>query len=131
MTKTVLLVVAAAALVAVAAAAQAPTAPAPKPTAPAQTPAPAGNVANGGLLYKKVGCYQCHANEAQGGLSGPRIGPNVVPYTRFSQYIRNPTGEMPPYTMKVLPDQDLADIYAWVNARPRPPAVNTLPQLAP
>jgi hypothetical protein len=38
---------------------------------------------------------------------------------------------MPPYSTKVLTEQELADIYAWVNARPRPPAVNSLPQLAP
>lgn len=102
---------------------------APKPAAaPA---APAGKIENGGLLYKKIGCYQCHSNEGQGGLSGPRIGPNLVPYARFSSYTRKPTGEMPPYSTKVLTDQELADIYAWVNARPRPPAVNSLPQLAP
>jgi ubiquinol-cytochrome c reductase cytochrome c subunit len=101
-----------------------------KPAVPAQAAAPAGNVENGGVLYKKTGCYQCHANEAQGGLSGPRIGPNLVPYARFSQYTRTPTGEMPPYTAKVLSDQSIADIYAWVNARPKPPAVETLPQLA-
>lgn len=104
--------------------------PPAKPAAPAQGSVPAGKVENGGVLYKKIGCYQCHANEAQGGLSGPRIGPNLVPYARFSQYIRNPTGEMPPYTTKVLSNQEIADIYAWVNARPKPPAVDTLPQLA-
>jgi len=109
-------------------AAVAQTAPAAKP---AQSAAPPGRVDAGGALYKKVGCYQCHANEAQGGLSGPRIGPNLFPFARFSEYIRKPTGEMPPYTPKVLSDQDVADIYAWVQARPRPPAVNTLPQLAP
>ena len=103
-------------------------APAAKPAQPA---APAGRVDAGGVLYKKVGCYQCHSNEAQGGLSGPRIGPNVVPFARFSEYTRKPTGEMPPYTAKVLSDQDIADIYAWVQARPRPPALETLPQLAP
>jgi ubiquinol-cytochrome c reductase cytochrome c subunit len=97
----------------------------------AQAAAPAGKVENGGVLYKKVGCYQCHANEAQGGLSGPRIGPNLIPYARFAQYTRRPTGDMPPYTTKVLSDQEIADIYAWVNARPKPPAVDTLPQLAP
>ena len=100
------------------------------PAAPATATVPAGKVANGGILYKKIGCYQCHANEAQGGLSGPRIGPMVVPYARFAQYLRMPTGEMPPYTSKVLSDQDIADIYAWVSARPKPPAVDTLPQLA-
>jgi len=109
--------------------AAAQNAPAPKPAAPAA--APAGKIENGGVLFRKIGCYQCHSNEGQGGLSGPRIGPNLVPYARFSSYIRKPTAEMPPYSTKVLTDQELADIYAWVNARPRPPAVSSLPQLAP
>ena len=126
--KTRLAIVAAALTLGVAI--QAQNAPPAKPAAPAQAAAPAGKVENGGALYKKIGCYQCHANEAQGGLSGPRIGPNLVPYARFSQYIRTPTGEMPPYTAKVLSDQNIADIYAWVNARPKPPGVDTLPQLA-
>ena len=98
---------------------------------PAATTAPAGKIENGGVLYKKIGCYQCHANEAQGGLSGPRIGPGLFPWARFLDYTRKPTGDMPPYSTKVLTDQEIADIYAWVNARPRPPAVNSLPQLAP
>jgi mono/diheme cytochrome c family protein len=122
--------IAVATLIAVGAAAvHAQNAPAPKPAA--QPSAPAGKVENGGLLFKKIGCYQCHGGEAQGGLSGPRIGPNVVPFARFQQYTRNPTGDMPPYTTKVLSDQEIADLYAWVQARPRPPAVSSLPQLAP
>lgn len=103
----------------------------PKPAAPAVAAAPAGKVENGGVLYKKIGCYQCHANEAQGGAAGPRLGPDPIPFARFSQYTRNPTGDMPPYTDKVVSNQDLADIYAFLQARPRPPAVDTIPQLAP
>ncbi len=72
-----------AALITLAASMNAQTAPPAKPAV--QTATPAGKVENGGVLYKKVGCYQCHANEAQGGLSGPRIGPGMVPYARFSQ----------------------------------------------
>jgi mono/diheme cytochrome c family protein len=103
--------------------------PAPKP--PGQLPPPPpGRVDAGGVLFKKIGCYQCHGGEAQGGLSGPRIGPGF-PYDRFFGYTRKPTGDMPPYSTKVLTNQELADIYAWVNARPRPPAVSSLPQLAP
>ena len=102
-------------------------------TSPAQAAAsaPAGRVESGAAIYRKVGCFQCHVNEAQGGANGPRLGPDPIPYARFAQYVRNPTGEMPPYTEKVLSAQDLADIYAFVQARPRPPAVNTIPELAP
>jgi mono/diheme cytochrome c family protein len=93
--------------------------------------APAGNAETGAEVFRSVGCYQCHANEAQGGANGPRIGPDPIPFDRFSRYVKNPTGSMPPYTDKVLSDQDLADVYAFLRARTRPPAVDTIPLLAP
>jgi mono/diheme cytochrome c family protein len=93
--------------------------------------APAGRTEAGAALFAKIGCYQCHSNEAQGGQAGPRLGPDPIPFARFSQYVRSPTGDMPPYTEKVLSNQELADIYAFVQTRPRPPAVNSIPQLAP
>ena len=92
--------------------------------------APAGRAEAGAALYTKIGCYQCHSNQAQGGQSGPRLGPDPIPFARFSQYVRNPTGDMPPYTEKVLSNQEMADIYAFVQTRPRPPAVNSIPQLS-
>jgi mono/diheme cytochrome c family protein len=99
--------------------------------APAGVSAPPGRVEAGATIYRKTGCFQCHVNEGQGGANGPRIGPDPIPFARFVQYVRNPAGEMPPYTEKVLSTQDLADIYAFLQARPRPPAVSTIPQLAP
>ena len=93
--------------------------------------APAGRADAGAMVYGKVGCYECHVNEAQGGPNGPRIGPDPIPFARFTQYVRSPTGDMPPYTEKVLSAQDLADVYAFLQARQRPPALNTIPQLAP
>ena len=101
-----------------------------QPPAP-QAAAPPGRVDVGAKLFGTVGCYQCHSNEGQGGVQGPRIGPNPVPWARFSTYVRNPTGDMPPYTAAVLSNQDLADIYAFLSARPQPPAVNSIPLLAP
>ena len=92
--------------------------------------APAGRAEAGAALYAKIGCYQCHSNQAQGGQAGPRLGPDPIPFARFSQYVRNPMGDMPPYTEKVLSNQELADIYAFVQTRPRPPAVDSIPQLA-
>ena len=99
----------------------------------AQQPAAptAKQIEAGAAMYKKAGCYQCHVNEAQGGANGPRLGPNPIPFARFTQYVRKPTGEMPPYTAKVLSDRDLADIYAFLQTRRQPPPVNTIPQLAP
>jgi ubiquinol-cytochrome c reductase cytochrome c subunit len=94
--------------------------PAPAATAPAQRPqaAPAGNAENGGKLFGRYGCYQCHGREGQGGLAGPRIAPNPPAVTTLIRYVRAPRGEMPPYTEKLLKsDQDLIDIHAYLSSR--------------
>ena len=92
--------------------------------------APAGNAENGKRLFVKDGCYECHGREGQGSImSGPRIAPDPPPFEVVSTYIRKPKGEMPPYTIKVLPDKDLADIYAFLESRPQPPTAKAMPLL--
>jgi ubiquinol-cytochrome c reductase cytochrome c subunit len=92
--------------------------------------APAGNAENGKRLFTKDGCYECHGLQGQGAqATGPRIGPDPVSFQVLSRYIRKPTGEMPPYTEKVLPDKERADIYAFLKSLPRPPAATTIPLL--
>ena len=85
----------------------------------------------GAALYKKNGCYECHVNDGQGGPQGPRLGPNPIPMPRFVAYVRNPGGDMPPFTAKVISDDDLAKIYAFLQSRPTPPPVKDIPLLAP
>ena len=92
--------------------------------------APAGNAESGKKLFVSYGCYQCHGREAQGSSStGPRLGPRPIAFTAFSRYVRRPTGQMPPYTTKVVSDADMADIYAYVQSRTTPPAVQSIPLL--
>ena len=123
------LVAAAAVSVVTVLSAQAPSTP---PAAQAAAAPPAGNVENGRATYKRVGCYECHNLEAQGGPgTAPRLGPNPLPFPRFSAYVRKPTGTMPPYRLPVLTDQEMADIHAFLRAQPRPPALSTIPLLAP
>ena len=89
---------------------------------PKPADAPTGNAENGKKLFNKDGCYQCHGREGQGSvMTGPRIAPDPVPFDVLSRYVRKPTGEMPPYTAKVISDQELADIYAFLQSRPHPP----------
>jgi len=95
------------------------------------SPQPQGNAERGATLFRQNGCFQCHANEGQGGAQGPRIGPNPPSLARFTWYIRNPSGGMPPYTAVVITDQDLADIHAFLESRPQPAAVEDIPLLAP
>ena len=88
------------------------------------------NAENGKRIFTRHGCYECHGREAQGSIiTGPRIGPDPIPFESFTSYLRKPTGEMPPYTAKVLSDKELADIYAFLESRPRPPAAKTIPLL--
>ncbi len=105
-------------------------------TAVAQTPAPAGQpsaatVEEGKKLFVSYGCYQCHGYEAQGSsATGPRLGPRPLPYAGFSRYVRRPAGQMPPYTVKTMADADLEKIYAFIQTRPAPKAVDSIPLLA-
>ena len=97
---------------------------------PAVTVAPAGDADNGRRLFAADGCYQCHGYEAQGSsATGPRLGPRPIAFDLFTKYIRKPTGEMPLYTAKVVSDRDLADIYAFLQSRPQPPPVESIPLL--
>ena len=89
-----------------------------------------GNAETGKKLFVSDGCYQCHGYEAQGSSStGPRLGPRPIAFAAFSRYVRQPTGQMPPYTAKVVSDADLANIYAYIASRPEP--AKDIPLLKP
>jgi len=97
---------------------------------PSASAAPAGNADDGKKLFASVGCYQCHGYEAQGSnATGPRLGPRPIAFAAFRSYVRQPTGQMPPYTAKVVSDADLANIYAFVRSRPEP--AREIPLLRP
>jgi mono/diheme cytochrome c family protein len=104
------------------------SAQAPAPAAQA-APAPAGNADTGKKLFVSYGCWQCHGYEGQGGAAGPRLAPRPLPFAGFSRYVRRPTNQMPPYTEKVVSDADLANIHAFLQSRPAPPAVQSIPLL--
>lgn len=100
--------------------------------APAAVAAPQGNAASGAKLYVDRACWQCHGFAAQGGgIAGPRLAGRVQVWAAFSGYVRRPAEEMIPYTVTVLPDGELADIFAWLRSLPAPPAVDSVPLLSP
>ena len=96
----------------------------------AQTPAPAGNAMNGAKIFISYGCYQCHGYAAQGG-AGARLAPKPIAFAAFTKYVRKPTQQMPPYTAKVVTDQELADIYAFLLTIPAPPDPNSITLMKP
>ena len=76
---------------------------------------PAGDAASGKRLYMAIGCYECHGTVGQGSRpTGPHIAPDPMPFEAFAGAVRHPRNIMPPYTTVVLPDQQLADIYAYL-----------------
>jgi mono/diheme cytochrome c family protein len=101
------------------------TSPAPQDEKP-----PEGNIQNGKKLFTSYGCFECHGNQAEGTTSGgPRLGPKPISFPVFVKYIRQPAGQMPPFTVKVTSDADLADIYAFLQSLPQPPKPDTIPAL--
>jgi len=101
-----------------------------KPTnvAAASTPV---NTTNGERLFRNDGCYECHGLEGQGSSStgASRLGPPAIPLSAFVAYVRQPTGEMPPYTAKAVSDKDLEEIYNFLKSVPSPPPAKSIPLL--
>jgi mono/diheme cytochrome c family protein len=91
--------------------------------------APAGNGENGKRLFAAYYCSSCHGTQGQGGSAGARIAPRPIAFAAFQKYLRQPTGQMAPYTVKVLPDKDLADIYAFLRAVPAGLGAKAIPLL--
>ncbi len=93
--------------------------------------APTGNSENGKKIFTKDGCYECHGREGQGAAqgAGPRIGPPLLSFEAFTKYVHQPTGQMPPYTSKVVSSQELADIYAYLQSRPKATPSKDIPLL--
>ena len=82
---------------------------------------------NGRSLYIQKGCYACHGYEGQGGvISGPRLAPNPLPVDVFVMRVRRPVADMPAYSGGVLKDEELLEIYQYLQTIPLPPRVNIL-----
>jgi mono/diheme cytochrome c family protein len=90
-----------------------------------------GNAENGKKLFMKDGCFECHGTVGQGSTStgGARIGPPAISFDAMVQYVHHPSGQMPPYTSKVISDQDLSDIYAYLKAQPAATPAKNIPLL--
>ena len=46
----------------------------------------------------------------------PRLAPKPVAFEALKSYVRNANGNMPPYAPAVLTDDELADIYAYLQS---------------
>ena len=89
------------------------------------------NVARGKQLYMATGCYQCHGTRGEGGgNAGPRLAPGPMPLEGLVLQLRRPRARMPIYTDVVMPDTDVADIYAYLQSVPKGKTAAEIPILS-
>ena len=88
-----------------------------------------GNAENGKRLFVKDGCYECHGYAGQGGFAGARIAAIALNPQGLIRYVRAPGGQMPAYTDKVISDQELTDIHAYLQSLPKAKPAKDIPLL--
>jgi mono/diheme cytochrome c family protein len=89
----------------------------------------AQNAENGKRVFARDGCYECHGYAGQGTIAGARLAPPVLNAQGMIRYVRRPAGAMPAFTDKVLSDQEVNDIYAYLKTIPAPKPVKDIPLL--
>jgi mono/diheme cytochrome c family protein len=83
--------------------------------------APPGDAVNGRKVYLAVGCMYCHGRAGQGGAlnyNAPPLAKTELPFEGLKGVLRDSLRDMPAYTAAVLPDKDVADIYAFLQSLP-------------
>jgi len=86
-----------------------------------QASALAASAEKGKSAFLQHGCWQCHGYQGQGGITGPKLAPNPIPFETLSNFVRTTSRAMPPYREEILSDDDLADIYAYLQSMPKGP----------
>jgi ubiquinol-cytochrome c reductase cytochrome c subunit len=98
-------------------------------TAGPASAAPAPSEAQrGGEIFRSVGCWECHGTVGQGG-AGPRLAPDPLPAPAMLAIVRKPIKEMPPYNARILRDEDVSAIRAYLAGIAPPPPVDSLEPL--
>ena len=94
--------------------------------------ASAASAEKGREAFLKHGCFQCHGTLGQGSVitsSGKVLTDTALPYEAFSAFVRTTNRAMPPYSEKILPEEDLGDIYAYLKSIPKAADFKTIPLL--
>ena len=92
----------------------------------------AASAEKGKAAYMKYGCWQCHGIQGQGSVAtsgGKVLAPDPLPYEGFAAFVRATSRTMPPYSEKILPNEDLADIHAYLQSIPKGRDAKSIPLL--
>jgi ubiquinol-cytochrome c reductase cytochrome c subunit len=93
----------------------------------------AASAENGKAAFLKYGCWQCHGTQGQGSVAtsnGKVLAPDPLPYEAFSGFVRSTDGAMPPYSEKILPDEELTDIHAYLLSIPKAANYKSIPLIS-
>jgi mono/diheme cytochrome c family protein len=93
--------------------------------------ASAASADRGRVEFLKHGCWQCHGERGQGGVTGPKLAPDPLPFDALSNFVRTTNRNMPPFRKEILSDDDLADIYAYLQSMPKGPDPKSITLLDP
>jgi mono/diheme cytochrome c family protein len=96
-----------------------------------QASALAASAEKGKSAFLQHGCWQCHGYQGQGGVTGPKLAPGPIPFETLSNFVRTTNRAMPPFSKDILSDEDLADIYAYLESIPKSPDPKSIPLLNP
>jgi ubiquinol-cytochrome c reductase cytochrome c subunit len=81
--------------------------------------ASAASAERGKAEFVKHGCWQCHGYQGQGGVTGFKLAPDPIPFETLQTFVRTTNRNMPPYREEILSNDDLADIYAYLQSIPK------------
>lgn len=90
-----------------------------------------GDVERGHAIFERNACYQCHGHIGQGTIAGARLMQTKLSQAGFIGVVRNPPpSSMPRFQAKIMSDQELADVYAYIKSIPPPKAAKDIPLLS-
>ena len=89
----------------------------------------AADAAKGKTAFMKNGCWQCHGEWGQGGIAGRTLAPDPIPFDTLKTFVRTTNRAMPPYREQILSDDDLTEIYAYLQSIPKTPDPKSIPLL--
>jgi mono/diheme cytochrome c family protein len=91
----------------------------------------AASAEKGKVAFLKHGCWQCHGERGQGGIAGRTLAPDPIPFETLQNFVRTTNRAMPPFRESILSNEDLADIYAYLQSIPKGPDAKSIPLLNP
>jgi mono/diheme cytochrome c family protein len=80
--------------------------------------AAAGDATYGEKVYHRVGCVECHGQNAEGS-DGPPLLKIKITFPEFVHWVRNASNGMDPQPPATVTDSELADIYAFIESSPK------------